>query len=78
MGCVRYLYPLLWSDHLREGQAYHCLHLRCGLDISDRSSHHLLATTALPIGGTGAALVLITIFDWIDVTLWQAMAQPYC
>ena len=33
-----------------------------------------LATTALTIGGTGAALVLIPMFDWLGVPLREAMA----
>jgi len=33
-----------------------------------------VATAALTIGGTGAALVLIPMFDWIGVPLRQAMA----
>ena len=33
-----------------------------------------VATTALTIGGTGAALVLIPMFDWVGVPLRQAMA----
>ena len=32
------------------------------------------ATTALTIGGTGAALVLIPMFDWLGVPLREAMA----
>jgi hypothetical protein len=33
-----------------------------------------LATTALTIGGTGAALVLIPMFDWLGIPLRQAMS----
>src|SRR4030043_1292103 len=33
-----------------------------------------IATTALTIGGTGAALVLIPMFDWLGVPLREAMS----
>ncbi|MBM4308706.1 MAG: sulfite exporter TauE/SafE family protein, partial [Deltaproteobacteria bacterium] len=33
-----------------------------------------IATTALTIGGTGAALVLIPMFDWLGIPLREAMS----